>query len=346
MTSYKTFEDRKPKSSNTMGRGEAAAVAAACGCFCIGLFSLTLFLVFNFRAIHSRPFMSLLQIAALAVLFGLGISSVVLSQGFRPTARTWATWALFAFGILSFTVTAKYGPSEEKMLASQWALAPFAIMLLLRAVTIPPSAAPHSASISWSRAPYMLELPLGGVFLVLLFRQLESGAGVGLYPTSWWVVASPWLLLEILTVSTGFRAIVSTSSSTLPPAGTADRVEWVRHHEWHALGVGSGSLAGGLLRIAVLCTFATTLNGTGGKDDGGGDGASAMGFAPMSILIALPFSCCVCCCLCLADAPPRSLLTRAGRGRKVAHGASSGSEGSSPLLSGGGEATVPSPHLL
>ena len=163
---------------------------------CVWLFSLIfLLLIFDFRAIHSHPFMSLRLITVVAVLFGLGISSVVLS---RPRARVWATWALFAFGILSFIVTAKYEPSEEKMIPSQRALSSFAIMT--------PSMALQSGQISllrihcgyggrlgtWNALPHIVGILRTETYSIGLLPVDWKMAGLLVVPNYWKPGAADW----------------------------------------------------------------------------------------------------------------------------------------------------------
>jgi hypothetical protein len=364
----------------------------ACCSFC-GIFSLCLLVFFHLHAQQStsltpwKVVFAPLSVLSLVILLALFTSPWVLPPSLQPTQRTWATWGPAAVGALTVTMrlTAMLDtPTASATSATAgWAstLSPFAAMLLLRACTLPPVppvplGAPEASGVLDWRRLQRLELPLGGCTLALLYWQLEHAS-----PMSWWLVVAPALVLDVLTLAAGVRSLGSlTGPPSPPPPDVEDAVEWVRHREWTALGVGCEALVGAVLRLSLLCTFASQLGrnaaapspAAAGGSGGSGGGWSAAYF-PYALLLSIPLCCCACCALFLppahvprSDLPlghahanghsgddddddfghqervaPSAGLSAAARRRAANEASSGGSEGTSPLLSGD-----PSPHLL
>ena len=59
-----------------------------------------------------------------------------------------------------------------------------------------------------------LELPLGGLSLLLLHGQLAAPESLG---SGWWAVALPLLALEAMSLAAGLRALSSTTAISNPP---------------------------------------------------------------------------------------------------------------------------------
>ena len=354
------------------------AVASFC-CGGCGLFSLCMIVFFGLTShSSSAPVYAPMVIAALVVLCALLLAPLALPSAFQPMLRTWATWAPAALGTIAVCTRLAAPRGGPYPLGWAQALSPLAAMLLLRACTVPPVppvhlGSPDAEGVRWWRLLLLLELPLAGTSLALLYRQLEVERADAM---SWWTVAAPLLLLELALLVCGGRALWSTTRPTAPPPSIKDKVEWVRHREWNALDVGCGALLGGMLRVSLLCMLASALDQAAGASEGGGEDVWTGAFFPYSFILFFPLCCCVTCTLCLPDAPIKIPIAPAhahgnGHGGGREHGGregaaqtstrrrpageQSGSEGTSPLLGDGGssgEAEAPpcsqplSPHLL
>ena len=199
----------------------------SCLSFCCCLTASTCVCLLTFFALHSanaddgaaRPWSTVFApLSALAgvVLLALCAAPLTLPPSAQPTARVWGTWGLGALATLLFiqrlAATADGGT---------WALAlaPLGGMLLVRACTLPPEplaahGAPEALGLGCWRLLARLELPLGGLSLLLLHGQLAAPGSLG---SGWWAVALPLLALEAMSLAAGLRALSSTTAISSPP---------------------------------------------------------------------------------------------------------------------------------
>lgn len=252
------------------------------------------------------------MVFALAVLMALLASRLTLPPHLQPGLRTAATWGLGALATLAVCV--RLATEAAPLFSWAAAIAPLALLLVIRAATAPPL----DGFGVFVRAVPRIELLLYGAAVALLYWRLASGATVdgassdasSRQPPSWWAIAGPALAQEGLVVGAALTALVSAARPVAPPVGTSDRAEWVRRREEHAVCGGVGGALAAWLRLALLSAVTSQLSRTAAA---AADQASSTlppptatwraAYAPFVMLLGLGLSCCACC-LCCALALP------------------------------------------
>jgi len=262
-----------------------------------------------------------LMIAAAVVLLAMLSMPFFVPSSQLPSARGRGSVGLSAFGVLTICAhLVLVGPPPSPLLPSvpaallHWdaALAPLALLLLLRAATAPlfgccpddgdgATDAVALQAYALRAAPRILsgwlELLMGGASLALLYSRLELGYGWG-----WWTVAAPMIGLQVVHVVLGCATLGTLTTTQKLPSHAKDRVEWVRHREAVAVEFGLCSCCCSLVALPALCTLAAQLH-AGDEPDGGGVPATtwAAAYAPYAFVLSLPLCCLVCCALLLPD---------------------------------------------
>ena len=167
------------------------------------------------------------------------------------------------------------------------------------------------------------ELVLSGACIWLLWHKLgeqvarpgTSDGAAGEEETSWWLVATPLLLLQLLSCALGCSACCTLRRPALVPAGEADGSLWVEDHEGALAGWGCGTACAAFGQLLALCALAGQLSAsTGGGGVGGGGGGVGGGaswgrtYLPFALPMMLPLCCCACCALALP--PPATSPAR------------------------------------
>ena len=245
-------------------------------------------------------------------------TGVVPTAAPKPSVRLVATYGLSALGVLLVCLQIIHAERHAGQPRLPWALAlsPVALMLGVRAVTVPPPlplafGAPEPDGLICWRWVNRAEILLGGAALVRLYamvRATESGGGAeggtdgsavaGVPMGGWWGVVAPLLLLDVMRLVAGVRAVASASRTSQPPLKVraprrtratlliptprsrvhldvcahacplrdppprlqvVDRAAWVFHRERRAICEGFAILLGALLRLAVWWAAAGQL---------------------------------------------------------------------------------------
>ena len=154
------------------------------------------------------------------MLLNLMFAPLTMAHHERPSLRTWGTWGFSALASAAVCIRVAAG-TEEQAAPVSWlaALAPLAGALLVRAVTVPPpppaaQGGPDASGVGCWRLLARLELPLGLFSLVLLYWQLEVPTAA----RGWRAVAAPLVLLEVLGIGAGLRALGTVSRVSNPPS--------------------------------------------------------------------------------------------------------------------------------